>query len=132
MFVLAVIVLSAVALSLYIAPLLPVVVGLITKSTAPSGAKGVLLVILAGIDALVAPAVHNGTSISLDTKFLGGFVVVLVVAIAAHFGILKPAGVTGTEGKVSTIMPNGVVGAVTATFGGGSTPAPPTPSTEQM
>lgn len=102
---LAVVVLSAAALSLYVAPLLPVVVALVTKATAPGWLKGSILTILSGVTALVGPAVQNGADIKIDGAWLGQFVVVNVVALAVYFGLLKPAGVPAA---VQAKVPGGV------------------------
>lgn len=108
MLVLAVIVLSVVVLELYVAPLLPLVVALVTKANAPPALKTGVLVFLALVVALVAPAVQSGSSITIDGPFVGRFAVALVVAIASHFGILKPLGVTGSEGAVAQKVPGGL------------------------
>lgn len=108
MLVLAVIVLSAVALEVYIAPLLPIVVALVTKASAPEALKAGVLAFLALVTALVAPAVQNGASITLDGAFLGRFVVALVIAIAAHYGLGKPLGITGSQGVVAQKVPGGI------------------------
>ena len=104
----AVIIISSVALALYVAPLLPIVVALVTKSGASPALKGTLLVALAAVTALVAPAVQNGTGIEIDGRFLGSFVVTVLVALGAHFGLLKPAGITGEDGKVAQAVPGGL------------------------
>ena len=104
----AVIVISSVALALYVAPLLPIVVALVTKSSASPGLKGTLLVVLAAVTALVAPAVQNGADINVDGKFLGSFVVTVLVALGAHFGLLKPTGITGEGGVVAEKVPGGL------------------------
>lgn len=104
----AVITLSAPAVALYAAPLLPLVVALVTKSRAHPALKAGLLAALAFVTALVAPAIQNGTDIDLDAKTLGTFVVTVVVAVAAHYGLLKPAGVTGADGKVASAVPGGI------------------------
>lgn len=101
----AVIVLSAAALSMYLAPLLPVLVGLVTKAATPGWFKGIALTLLSGVTAAIAPAIQTGTSIKLDGAWLGQFAVVNVVALAVYFGLLKPAGVTQ---KVQAKVPGGL------------------------
>lgn len=100
---LAVIVISAVALALYVSPLLSLVVALITKATAPSGLKAAVLVVLSAVTAIVAPVVQNGGDLALDSKTLGAFAAVLIAAISAHFGVWKPLGLTGSAGVVSAM-----------------------------
>ncbi len=101
----AVIVLIAVALAVYVAPLLPVLVALVTKASTPAWFKGVTLTLLSGITAAVAPAIQNGTGITIDGKWLGQFAVVNVVALAVYFGLLKPAGVPQ---KIQEKVPGGI------------------------
>lgn len=98
---LAVIVIAAVALAIYVAPILAIVVAIVTKADANAGVKAVVLTVLAGITAVVAPAVQNGSDLALDSKTLGAFVVVMIAAVAAHFGVLKPLGITGQDGAVA-------------------------------
>lgn len=105
---LAAITLTSVALAIYVAPLLPIVVALVTKSTAAGWLKGSVLTVLAAVTALVAPAVQNGTDINVDGKFLGGFIVTVLVALGTHFGLTKPAGITGSDGSVAQLVPGGI------------------------
>lgn len=104
----AVIVLAVSALVLYVAPLLPIVVALVTKATAPAALKAGILVVLSVVSALVTQAIADGTDVKVDRGFLARLVVTLAVAVAAHFGVLKPAGITGSEGKVATAVPGGL------------------------
>lgn len=105
---LAVLVLSAPALTLYVAPLIPVVVALVTKAKAPQWVKAGVLVVLAAVSALVTPVIQNGGSLTVDRAFVGAFAVSLVGAIAAHFGIGKPLGITGSEGVIAQNVPGGL------------------------
>lgn len=97
----AAIVLSAPALALYAAPLIPVAVAFVTKANAHPGLKAGVLAVLAAVTALVAPAIQNGTDIEVDGRTLGTFVVTAVVAVAAHYGLTRPLGITGTDGAVA-------------------------------
>lgn len=106
---LSVIVLTAAALALYVAPLLPVIVQLLTKaSPTNTGVKAVVLVVLAVISSLVMPVVQNGGSITVDAKFAGTLVVTLLVAIGTHFGVTKPLGITGSKGLIARKVPGGI------------------------
>lgn len=84
-------------LQLVLGVLLPVLVGLVTTRTTRAGTKAVLLAALSVltslltelIGALQAGAVYNlGMALVLG---LGTF----IVAVAAHYGLLKPTGVSG-------------------------------------
>lgn len=101
--VLAVIVIAAPALVLYVAPFLPAVVALVTKSTAPAPLKAGLLATLAVVTALVGAAIENGSGIELDKAFAARLAVTFALAVVTHYGLLKPIGLTGSEGKVSQI-----------------------------
>lgn len=104
---LAAIVVSASALTIYVAPLIPVIVAAVTKANAPSWLKAGLLVVLSAVSAAVTPVIQNGGSIHIDRAFLGAFVVSVVAAEVAHF-LGKAAGVTGSTGLVATKISGGI------------------------
>lgn len=83
-------------ISLIIAVLLPLVVGLITTRATSPGVKAVLLLIFAAVKSflegwLAARSAH------IDFAFVPvaiSTVVNLAIAVVAHFGLLKPTGAT--------------------------------------
>ncbi len=101
--VLAVVVLSVNALTVYVAPLLPIVVALITRSTASSALKGSVLAVLAVVTGLVSSAVESGTAIELDNAFLARTAVAFVIAVATYVGLSKPLGLAGSDSKVASV-----------------------------
>lgn len=101
--VLFVIVISAVALSLYVAPFLPIVVALVTKANAPPALKAVLLLFLSAVTAVVTPLIQNGGSLTIDKPFAIGFATTFVVAVASYYGLTKPLGLAGSESKVAAV-----------------------------
>lgn len=81
-------------LSLIVIVVLPLLVGLVTKSSTPAGVKAVLLLLGAAINSIV---VAWSDSLSAGTEFL--LVPVLYttlinfgIAVAVHFGLWKPVG----------------------------------------
>ena len=98
--------------------LLPIVVALVTKRVAPSSVKTIILIVLAAIAALLQNIIQLGGEFDVKTTVLN-FVLTLFTAIAAHFGVLKPVLVTGSEGAVQKAVPGGI---------GPSTPADDLPN----
>lgn len=86
----------ALVLALLVGTVLPVLVGLVTTRVTHPGAKGLLLATLAAVTALAAEALaaaDAGTTYDLGR----GVVMALqvwVVAVATHYGLLKPSGVS--------------------------------------
>lgn len=72
---------------------IPIVVGLVTKTSTSSGVKAVLLLALSAVTSLVSGilAVHGKTDLGpLVTATLTTF----VIAVAVHYGFWKPTLVT--------------------------------------
>lgn len=84
-------------LSLILGVVLPILVGLVTTRATDAGAKAVLLALLAAasgfgtelLDALANSGAFDWGSAGLS--WLGTF----LVAVATHFGLWKPTGVSG-------------------------------------
>lgn len=85
-------------LTLVVATVLPVLVGLVTTRVTHPGAKGVLLACLSALTALgteALAAAQTGTPYDLGR----GLVMALgvwVVAVATHYGLWRPTGVADT------------------------------------
>lgn len=102
-------------LQLVLGVLLPVLVGLVTTRATSSGAKAVLLAALSVVTSLLTELVG---ALQAGTVYNLGFALVLglgtfIVAVATHYGLLKPTGVSsaaqGTFRTADTI-PGEVVG----------------------
>lgn len=89
---------------------LPVLTALVTNKLAHPGLKAVTLLALSLIGGFVNEwyqAVQAGVGYDIQSGLLtAGFV--FLAGTAAHFGLLKPAGVTGAYGAVATAVPGGV------------------------
>jgi hypothetical protein len=75
---------------------IPVLVGLVTKFSTSGAVKAVLLAALALIAGVVAEAITAAQAEEAFDIFgsIYGFAGTFIVAVAAHFGIWKPTGVT--------------------------------------
>lgn len=99
-------------LSLVINVLLPIVVAVVTSRVADGAVKALVLLVLSALASyLVAilASVQAGTAVDWSqTTFTA--LVGLVVAVAGHFGIWKPTGLTGSAGLIQSRMPGGIGG----------------------
>lgn len=90
-------------LSLLVSVVLPAVVALVTKRYADSGLKAIVLAALAAVTGLCTEwiaALNTGTAFDWNSV-LNFWVTSFLVAVAAHYGLLKPVGLSGTNGLVS-------------------------------
>lgn len=99
-------------LNVIINVLLPIVVALVTSRVADGAVKALVLLVLSAATGLLTSwyaAADAGVAFDLNaaafTTMTG-----LVVAIAAHFGVWKPTGVTGSGGVVQLRAPAGIGG----------------------
>lgn len=90
----SIIMIDALTVSMLIGVVLPIVVGIITKLGAPRGLQSVLLLFLASVLGLIVNAtITNGTAVfSVEAILTAG--IGWVTAIASHYGLLKPTGIT--------------------------------------
>lgn len=92
-------------LTLAINTVLPIVVAFVTSRLADSGAKALALLALSALTTYlvgILAALNAGQGIDwshLTFTAIVGF----GIAVAAHFGLWKPVGITGTEGAVSRV-----------------------------
>lgn len=97
-------------LTLVVSIVLPVLVALVTRYNAHPRVKAVVLALLAAVVGFLSEllsAVHAGHPYDAGAgalTWLGSF----IVAVAVHFGLWKPAGVTGSGGGVANALPSGV------------------------
>ena len=85
--------------------LLPIAVAYFTKATWAGKYKAYLLLALASINSFVLQIqeVWGSSGFTADTflNFLVGAVISFVIAAATHAGLLKPAGISGSESSVA-------------------------------
>lgn len=83
-------------LTLVVGTSLPVLVGLVTTRVTHSGVKGVTLALLAALTAFASEALSAATTeIPFDVGAAGVLALgVWVTAVATHFGLWKPTGVS--------------------------------------
>lgn len=80
-------------LSLFLAVLLPVLVGLVTKASTSGNVKALLLLTLAAVKSVVEAALAGGESFNLTTTvYTVG--INFGIAVVMYFGLFKPTGVT--------------------------------------
>lgn len=92
--------------------LLPIVVALITARIADGAVKALVLLALSAVSGFLTSAL---AAVELGVPFAwdqAAFTVLLgyVVAVASHFGLWKPAAVTGSGGAVQARVPGGIGG----------------------
>ena len=87
---------------------IPVLVAVVTKRLASPGVKAVVLAVLTALAAALAPVLDTGQFDLVDTLLL--WLQGIVTAVAAHYGVLKPTGVTGSTGKAAFVLPEKGVG----------------------
>lgn len=83
--------------------LLPILVGLVTRSATKSGLKAILLALLAAATAVIQEAASSGSFIFKAA--LLKFALLFLTAVGVHFGLLKPTQVTGPAGVTSKVNP---------------------------
>lgn len=87
-----------------VAAILPAITALITKRFAHAAWKGTVLFVLSVIAAVLGEVIKNGGTFSVVQTVL--FVInTFGVAVVAHFGLLKPLGVSGTHGVLAKKTP---------------------------
>lgn len=99
---------------------LPMLVGVVTHRLAASWLKSLVLLALTVASAvLTTVGVSDFHWLTFGTTFMVQF----ASAVVAHYGLLKPVGVTGANGVIQKLIPEGVGGSTTevsATTGPGS------------
>jgi len=83
-------------LTFVVAIVLPLFVGLVTKLTTNPAARAILLALLSAIAGFLAEllnALQSHTSYDVGTALLT-WIGIFVVAVASHFGVWKPTGVS--------------------------------------
>lgn len=90
--------------TLIVATILPAIVAAVRSRYASSRWGALLLV---GLTVLTALAAEIGSTFDLGAA-AERFVILFVVAVVAHYGLLRPAGLTGSEGAIAQAIPGGL------------------------
>lgn len=97
-------------LTLLVSVVLPALVALVTRRMASSGLKAVVLVGLAAVTGFLSElldALVHATVFDLGAALMM-WLTAFIVAVAAHYGLLKPTGVTGSQGAIANAVPGGL------------------------
>lgn len=89
---------------------LPALVALVTKQVASETVKSLMLVFLSGVAGVLTEwqdAMAAGVGMDWGNALWAAFQV-FAVAVLTHFGLLKPMGVTGSDGAIQRKMPGGL------------------------
>ncbi|MFJ3201029.1 hypothetical protein [Streptomyces sp. NPDC086989] len=81
-------------LGLLVSVVLPVLVGLVTTRVTSAGTKAVLLLALSTLNGLLVEVANPGPGFDLGTATILSLVA-FGTGVLAHFGLWKPAGVSG-------------------------------------
>lgn len=118
-------------LDVIVGVVLPMLVGVITHRLAAGWLKSLVLLALTVLTALLTDTVVS----DFHWRTFGmTFVLQFGSAVVAHYGLLKPVGVTGSNGLIQKLAPAGIgattsdisatSGPGTKAVGGGASPAP--------
>jgi len=94
-------------LTFLIATILPAITALVTKRFASSVYGAVILLALSVVTGWLTSLGATGGTFELKAAVVGMFVA-FITAVASHFGLLKPANVTGSGGAIQEIVPGGI------------------------
>jgi hypothetical protein len=97
-------------LTLLVSLVLPLLVAVVTTRLASPGLKAVVLAFLAaltGFGSELLDALVNHTAYDVGAAVFA-WTYSFILAVVAHFGALKPAGVTGSRGAVANALPGGI------------------------
>lgn len=87
--------------------LLPALVALVTKQNAASWVKSLALAALSAVSGVLTSVAANGGQLEWKAA-LTSFIITFVTAVSTHYGLLKPSGVTGSEGAIAEAVPGGI------------------------
>lgn len=94
-------------LTFLVATALPMLVAVIRSRYASSKTGALILVFLSVISGWLTSLGASGGEFDLKTAVVGIFVS-FITAVGTHYGLLKPAGVTGSDGAIQKALPMGV------------------------
>jgi len=94
--------LSPLTVQIIVSMLIPIAIGLLTKSTLSSGVKAVMMLVFNGVAALIiAHTVEDGGAVITQATFFQ-WAIGLVVAIATYAGVYVPWKLTSrSDGKLA-------------------------------
>lgn len=91
--------------------LLPSLTGFVTQRLAHPGLKAGVLAVLVLITSAVNEALAAGGILAFDvSSFLAHSLILFLGAVATHYGLLKPVGLTGGDGAIARAVPAGIGG----------------------
>lgn len=82
--------------------LIPIVNGIVTKASTPSGVKAILTIILSAVAALINNAATEGGGAVISEQTLKSWGLQLIVSITMYAGLYKPLGVSSTPNSDGT------------------------------
>ncbi|QJY46638.1 hypothetical protein [Pseudonocardia broussonetiae] len=91
---------------------LPILTGLVTARVAHPGLKAVVLAALSAVAGLLNELYSVAGDTTAYDWSAGGAnaVTVFLLGVGLHYGLLKPTGITGSEGGVQRAVPAGIGG----------------------
>jgi hypothetical protein len=93
--------------------LLPMLTAFVTKRLAGSSVKGVILLLLSAIGGFLTQYLSQDSNWHWKTAVFS-FALTFIAAVGTHYGLLKPTGVTGTNGAIQVRVPGGIGGTAVA------------------
>lgn len=97
--------LDAYWLTMILSVFLPMIVALVTKQLASGTLKAVVLLALSAITGTLTQIQAANGVFDLKAAIIAT-AMSFVIAVGVHFGLLKPANLTGSEGKIQTKTAN--------------------------
>ena len=91
-------------LTLVVSVILPVLVGLVTKVVTRPGVKAVLLALLSAVTGFGGELLNALVNQSPYNLFVGliTFITAFIIAVALHYGLWKPTGVSASAQRVGS------------------------------
>jgi hypothetical protein len=96
-------------LNLVLGVVLPMLTALVTARFANAAVKSLVLALLSIIAVALQGILQNGDILHVK-PFIYTVAFQFLVAVGAHFGLLKPISLTGTAGAIQTAAPAGIGG----------------------
>lgn len=96
-------------LTFVVSVLLPMVTALITKRWAHNYIAPIILLLLSVVSGWLTSLYATNGTFDLKTAGISVFMS-FVTAVGFHFGLLKPVGITGTDGAILKAIPGGIDG----------------------
>jgi hypothetical protein len=96
-------------LAFLIGTILPAATAFVTNRFASGAVKSLTLLALSLITGGATSVAATGGTFELKAAVVG-FFVTFVTGVATHYGLLKPNGVTGSDGAIARAVPGGIGG----------------------